>query len=1709
MPEELEVFDYTSKNGKFPLGRSVDASIRRIETLLSDYLTSEQLAVLHDFASSAAAHDVRAGSQRRDVHPLNSVADASPVYTSLAQHDINNTLAVHTHQLTRLPQALLVLDYFGILSLAKGDIKAISEFCRRISKTSNPNAAQLASIVPATQDSQVFLTSVKALDDWQKQKKLSSSEEARRTEYRRVLRLWIKQLGLETQNTDQPPVREISGLPTTQAQILDALQPGPSDPEADDEETAKPRETKTKGKPKHTRVKHIRDDPTEGSDSHEAVPAQSLIVGEEESSPHLLKALAHHGHHARLNKMHAGSSDESFSKQQAELAIEFLLRYHGDSNAERVASLVWKLVAITGHHFDDLLNCLTGGKLKESKTLDSIFRSGGEVHWVSHHLIGERLPDPSRREETLRSFTLKACLPPSEYDDGAWQLLAKSIANDAFIDEILTAKKHIRKVARKQPGLGEFTESKLRGSLLQSVFSLDYDLPLTQLMFGERIQHSAAALHYIAWDQRALQNALNLALYGLYGERLPSPRMDTQRITVGAPKANTSADIFRQAREWFNICQEVVQQPLGIKNREEKHNTFAQTSMHLLGVSTAHRQTNDLRTLRVGDLYLDKGLVLYRDKPSDSAVYRRLACIPTQAGIYLSKYLYHLRVLLEQAHRKGLPAVEKQCQEALTDSGPIFFLIRGEECLDIEPPSELLTQHGMERDDCNMARHLQSTQLRTLGASPLLIEAHLGHHIFGPLFSNAGFVSAEEFADALRPYLDTWLDTAGYKPAKHITAEVLKIDRSGFDFKAMVAEEQAADTALFRSQARKQLSESLSIKDRSELIHTAIGKVVSNYAKQSPPRKISLSNDELQTIRNLVGGADYSNLINLQRTFRKLLLVLNKLRSDYEWTFESPPSMVLDVKQPLSITRGHLAAASFCNDIKQSLIDDAKDSPVFDDHLALLKSLLLWGQAKNLDEARAIAEAIKGDRYQPINLSYVVNLKGSMKDSSRSVGGIPALFAARWIKANCPRTRLKVEKHLKDVHPQFELACEYAQKVYLPLPLADIANDVIEHKEAHPSDIRRLMLDAQGDAHTPSDWEDKKQGERKGVNSSSVDDDKRFKELKLVIKRPVKQPSPVSDGTSKKRRAIQSVEKFRKEPGHSTLIRLFSDWAIKLLGPSANKRNGKKLTEETVAKYLHHAWVPLSTVLAGGKLSNFGEEELYELLSSALEFDPALSQASNSTKEISADDEDTSIDQARALNRLFEEMSGRYALPQFRFRGVGDSKSNIDAGFITNAEQRVIENTFSEWSRDPQLKADLKKPTLQLRTLSYLYKATGLRRNEALHLQENDLATSGTTSLRVRWHQQNSIKTKASNRFLSLDEALPVRGNATTEKIFDGVHRQPNQTTLLTLVGSTIQTVTGSPHGRIHHYRHTKGTEAVFVGFTLQDPIERIRFLSAAVADLGHASIRTTLGFYSHMSHHAVAIRQARDVDELANYQIAGILEKSDNAINALRNRSSAGRPMLTGIIPKTKTPATRPQEPIDLPEALKPKSNESNLDRLMWLYRFGNGESAQAAAATNNINIKALKQLLEATILVAKKTKWSPIEADRLQAELHNLTDSTAMYQGRTAKHRVFPEEAFLPLIADVQLTDELAEKTKAAVGGLSLRSNSELLWVLSDAEVNSLHVAWERSNLQMTLRPTTGCRDQFSIEALGVPTAKHSTNCVRLLLFFLLLLTELRAVS
>lgn len=1656
-----------------PDGENVASSIRKALTALRDIIPPDECRKLDHQAEIAATNASPTSTKSKKAHPLHVLRATAPIYSSLSTHIINHLVLRKARPLIAIAQQAALLSYLGYGSPSSAEQIAIANFAHQIGNSDISTCIDLSANLPSSLTREEVVYSLEAVRRKASEKNESEGQ-LRLTELSKILTIIADALQCRptSHGSRTPPKKK--GQDT--AKLRGLLKPGGN---------------RSNGRAHITRGILSKPAKSPDDDSNDLEPT---LVVQENPKEHLpeepLKTLYLHGHRLRLNRLLAARSQEAASRLECRMALNLLLNAKIHSQAEAAAKIIWILTAFTGRHFDKIAATLTKSTTdhRDGDILD-IVRDGLTFRLILKHPLSSSLPrippglitEPPRHE-----FTLEFAIPPLAEIETGWSFL-NACSNDEKIGELVAAKEKLRRYVRHN-SVDRFTETRIRGAIVQEHFIQNYDFAQVQLVYNEMLDVSSACLHYLSWRECDLQKAHLNALGTLYGTQLISgvaPSLSSRRI--GADLASVPLSTIQPLCDHFCYQIRALERVKAKKWWQERHNLFAEACSHILAIGSAHRNTYDLEKIRITDISLTVGLIIYRDKPSDSSVYRRLAVLPSLALSLLKRYIVHLETIVSDRNPHAAPEFWSTAKDALEGKGDLLFQYENGQCRPINTRERWATllPKGISP---NIARHMQSTHLRELGASPLLTEAHLGHQFGGVIYSNAGTISPKELANHILPYLDRFLEIVGYpKPESSSPPPSHRIYSSN-RLAALSSEERANDRRQLRSQLRGAIAALPKSTHISNRISAAIATVVPNYTLRRPPRNVVLDKAQATDIRNSLIETYSNDFLAIYRGCRRLTKRLKTLQKEHDWDIQLPPSIAWDIRPPITITRANMVAADQLEYLRGALVKYCKNCKNIDHYTVARCALLLWGNCPSWSDSKKWLEAAmeartrKGDDFALLDLPEPTG--------SRTLSGIGLIFTAAWLKAGGPKTQANLARIFgeKVSVSTIEDTVRLARDVLYPAVFAQLINERLPHTELTAKrilDFRDNRTGCMGDLADSgtTDTADTFRGSRR----PKKDIDLLFRELRTRL-------TPANEKVTKPAVAKKRIERWRLPEGTPDLIIALRDWALVLLGSSANRRTQKSLRVTTVSSYLKDVWRPLRKAYPQGDIFYSDVDEASELIEESL-----------------SDSDEIRHEEILRLSRFFDEMGDKLPLPHvYLAGGQGPPGRMHTPNIITDKELCLAQRTLDSWEAANQIKASMGPPLAQAKKSLRTFSLTGMRRHELLDMLNKDIISDGKTGVIVlRPNPQRGLKTRSSERYLShtIDADTQKRPSQhRTEQVYDALENLPSRAAALSAASSAIRFATGSSQSRLHDFRHTVATKGVFNAIMDRCILRRLGALATLIAELGHAHLRTTLYYYAHACHHAISLHEADDANSIGNKVLISLFSESQALIRQRRSRSKRGNSLPAQYAKFfSRQPRTlhQPQYALPSPPALITTEPEKGLrfaDVAVWLLRFARGATSVESATGLGLSVDTVKSLLNRLRNLQINAGWTAIEPAVIESEYQWLSNPSGPMQYQRRHHKRFPPGWIDDVIRLGSLppnSNDLAEFCLS----VTWQGRSAPYISLTQSNHRTAEALLARAKLPIRL---TQDRDQPTIWRLQPDTnqtKKHDGNLVRLILLSALL--------
>lgn len=308
-----------------------------------------------------------------------------------------------------------------------------------------------------------------------------------------------------------------------------------------------------------------------------------------------------------------------------------------------------------------------------------------------------------------------------------------------------------------------------RGHQLE-VLGCSGDVASAQMITGQTLGASATPIAYYAARANALQDIYNRAVSASGLD--PSPKTHPGEARVGSQlvlKPKTIASVVKFATQ--GILYTPRKSHSTGRQLLELHERLVPSLALLWMAGTGFRPTFRLGQITSASFDLRAALAVISDKQSDEGHIGRLVPLSATLVSSLAAYGKHLRLMASES--RLTPAQRSSSQDALSGTGPLFFIFgpSGPKPL---APKDLLSRlpHGWNLP-LNFLRHRLATRLRDLGCPAPFVQALIGHHELGiQPFGDESFLEPSEFLKSTREHVESLLQSDGWRPLLGVTGSL-------------------------------------------------------------------------------------------------------------------------------------------------------------------------------------------------------------------------------------------------------------------------------------------------------------------------------------------------------------------------------------------------------------------------------------------------------------------------------------------------------------------------------------------------------------------------------------------------------------------------------------------------------------------------------------------------------------------------------------------------------------------------------------------------------------------------------------------------------------------------------------------------------------------------------------------------------------------------
>lgn len=1482
-----------------PYRTAVASEIRAVLTQFPDYFdgypaTSTHRQQLTDIATILESSTD--SSQISDVtgrHRLVSSAKKHPVYTCLdPDTDFVSCAAgdgatADDQQLERIGRLLNLLHICGAHPLPQGVVSNIALFCRNLPLAlASQNLRPLAPISDNEARNRYLEIQVSSaefikLRDWSGLEQLIKSVKnnffTKNSARIHELIMICQELTAIEKRRKRPEVTRVKTTALLDAQGLSAAfeqvlvtPAGPiKDQTEEDDPSYEPDE--------QNEIPLPSDDPDDGT----AYQSSSIIrVRESSRTTDLpesgLERVSVRGSQLRFHSIWSGISTETLIAAEARPCMAFFMNYHSDSDAEEIARVLFILSGTFGHkfnnilvgfrpsfQFDDPVPKLHLQRSGSHVTLTFSVLGNGAFAKLKPEQIKDSCFDPVSQELKLRVDLSKLTERPHVLD-----LISEiNSISHPLLEEILEAKKKL--ISTVQGTItNRFTALRWRGALTQAVITHTTDIPFAQLLLAEDYGINASSLHYIAWNREWIETTLAKASRNIFGDYAVNTRVATETALIGAPNGGLQINTVKMVSKTLQDGLSQQHNDSDILNISY-HNNLVDWVAWLLMLTTASRNNADFGELSLKQISFSASVLIYKDKPADPSIFRRLAAIPQFVIAEICRLVHHLVKLRDYLRRfqgnKAEHLLYQQVNNSLKGDAPLLFHIATQERRPREKVAPIKAFCGTPwkarsfinhyfgiSHRLNLCRSLFSTQMRLNNLLPgLLIEAQLGHIMGKSLFADDSVISVTEFSAAMEEPLHQYLSICGVNRNKSYstpkTAAFLKTEIKPISaILHGISQEKKEDKQRIRD-LRGLNPNSQEALNCTTAIETSLRDYI-NLPPDTPlPRKRELTQSQCIELSKTILSKVAGNERVLVSALGQLRSKLRKLEADLEWKIDLPPPVFWHIGTPMSLTQYHLQAYEQVMQFRKGVVKSIVSAKPEHTSCAAALYLVSFGFVSNFETVKRIFT----QRRIPTSLgaahAWAIDIDIDDEHQMGRVFTKPAILAINAV-FNSKHPTLSESDFYRNIHnliprewrsdgssyrsrlAELEKLFKLARKIEAPRLLADAFDgDLLQ---------RELTAERSGELHNNTGCNTVLPNtvSAKTASFATISPNTPIKRGQLsrdlaIFKSLL--PSTVNQGNRPWRAVRNNLNDFLATNIHPTM-KLIVLWTQRLLESDANLKTGGALSKKAVRDYVIDVATILLLSLGDVDITQLDDEEIYDLINGILN-----DKTKENIRKKSPDH----------LNRFFFEMNKNSYLPRLRFSSESQTVEGIDAQVITQKEHELAIKQLSAWSDSGQLSHTARMGLKEVIQYSNLQRAYGTRRSELLFLRPKDIIVNSKLII-IRHHQDRSLKTAAAKRLLiaspSQWDNFKLHLDTKAQYVFPIMHTKRLEFHAADAATHALKIATGNPNTRLHHQRHSVATLNVANLFEEKDILKRWTSAARLSTEIGHANIRTTVVHYAH-----------------------------------------------------------------------------------------------------------------------------------------------------------------------------------------------------------------------------------------------------------------------
>jgi len=309
------------------------------------------------------------------------------------------------------------------------------------------------------------------------------------------------------------------------------------------------------------------------------------------------------------------------------------------------------------------------------------------------------------------------------------------------------------------------------------------------------------------------------------------------------------------------------------------------------------------------------------------------------------------------------------------------------------------------------------------------------------------------------------------------------------------------------------------------------------------------------------------------------------------------------------------------------------------------------------------------------------------------------------------------------------------------------------------------------------------------------------------------------------------------------------------------------------------------------------------------------------------DKDQVEVNEAKTtINRYIKEICLQMQLPQVFVPSSSQDKTTdpigVDANLILPAEFDWIKRVIKHYRDHPNTNNQELAAFNRLLDLINIGEIHGPRTNELVKARGRDFSTQSPQILSIVPHAQRSIKTTSGTRPLELlNVTIDTEGKIDEFPFQDAFKNEHVRFDSLHLLNNLIKKITLDERGRYYWSRHYAANAKLIKAISLGDPFTRHQQFQKIKMEMGHKSLDTTLGSYTHTSPLLIGVITTKHI-QISSANLARIRGVSRVAANKFFGTSLESLPK---VYARSNNQALVPVSNVEIPVLIDELASSPN----------------------------------------------------------------------------------------------------------------------------------------------------------------------------------------